>query len=120
MPQAIYKNRIYWDSVGKPIESSRAQKFMLFEDTPNQATRLLANFGPLGTFGEIKKNPATGMPYAREVNKQIRIKFATALVETSDAVQPNGGYPVLRFTWGFTMDYDGNWTLYPLKRDDDK
>ena len=117
--QAVYRNKVYWDSLGKPIDSGRANQMPLFEDNPNQATRLLGDFGPGGTWGTIKKHPITGMPYARELNEQIRIKFATALIETPDPLQPGGGRSVLRFTWGFFMDYDGSWRLYPLKRDDD-
>lgn len=58
------------------------------------------------------------MPYAKEVNKQVRIKFATALIELDSPNQPNGGRSVLRLTWGFCMNYDGTNMLYPLRRDD--
>jgi len=56
---------------------------------------------------------------AKEVNKQVRLKFATALIETDSDLQPNGGRSLLRFTWGFYMNYDGSHTLYPLRRDDE-
>jgi len=79
---------------------------------------LLAKCGPFGVLPEIQKHPVSGVPLARELNKQLRIKFATALVETDDKLQATGGHPVLRFTWGFYMDYDGASTLYPLRRDD--
>lgn len=117
--QAVEKNRMYWSTRGISIDAKTAQHFSLFEDNPNQPTQLLANVGPFGTFGQIQKHPVTGIPLARELNKQVRVKFATALVETTSDKQPNGGQLILRFTWGFYMDYDSSATLYPLRRDDD-
>lgn len=117
--QAVYKNQVYWDTQGVRIDAATAKHFSLFEDNPNQPTHLLASFGPFGTFGEIKKHPVTGQPLARELNKQVRLKFATALVQTDSSIQPNGGHVVLRFTWSFYMNADGSSTLYPLRRDDD-
>ncbi len=118
--QAVYKNRMYWDTQGQPMSAELAARTCLFEDNPNQPMQLLGAFGPFGTFGEIKKNPTTGIPLARELNKQLRVKFSTALIETKSERQPGGGFSVLRFTWGFYIDHDGAWHLYPLKRDESK
>jgi hypothetical protein len=117
--QAVYKNRVYWSTRGVSIDAKTAERFSLFEDNPNQPTQLIASSGPLGVAATIKKHPVTGVPLAKEINKQVRLKFATALLETNEALQPNGGHTVLRFTWGFYMDYDASATLYPLRRDDE-
>jgi hypothetical protein len=115
--QAVYKNRVYWHTQGVPIDPKVADHFCLFEDNPNQPTHLLAKCGPFGILPEIQKHPVTGIPMAREINKQVRLKFATSLVETQSANQINGGDVLSRFVWGFFMDYDGTSTLYPLRRD---
>lgn len=115
--QAVYKNKVYWHTQGVPLASTAADQFCLFEDNPNQPTHLLAKCGPFGILPEIQKHPVTGVPMAREINKQVRLKFATSLVETNNAKQINGGDVLLRFTWGFYMDYDGASTLYPLRLD---
>lgn len=33
--QAVYRNEVYWDSLGQKLEHARAERFMLFEDNPN-------------------------------------------------------------------------------------